>query len=101
MFRSGIFSDLQTKPKRNPINLVTVDGTRLSGGAGEISLDIEFGIEGDQKNSTWPENACFIEGDIQVELILGYPWLRTVQLGILPHRDAIFFPNNQVGCYDR
>jgi hypothetical protein len=49
LFCSGIFYDWQTKPARNPINLVTVDVTRLSGGAREISLDIEFDIEGDKK----------------------------------------------------
>ena len=90
LFRSGIFTDWQMRPAQNPIKLITVDGTRLSGGSREISLDIEFGVEGDRKRSTWRENAWFIEGDIQVDLILGYPWLRTVQLGILPHRDAFF-----------
>ncbi len=36
------------------------------------------------------EKAVFLEGDIQVDLILGYPWLRRTQLGILPHKGTLF-----------
>ncbi len=32
----------------------------------------------------------FLDGDIQVDLILGYPWLRRTQLGILLHKGALF-----------
>ncbi len=43
-----------------------------------------------KKQTEWKEKAVFLEGDIQVDLILGYPWLRRTQLGILRHKGALF-----------
>ena len=54
-------------------------------------LNTEFFATSEKQKMSWQEDACFLEGDIQVDLILGYPWLKTVQLGILPHKDALFF----------
>jgi hypothetical protein len=91
LYRTGLFDECQTKPAKKPLSLVTVDGTRLSGGQREIWLQVEFFATSEKQKMGWQEDACFLEGDIQVDLILGYPWLRTVQLGILPHKDALFF----------
>jgi site-specific DNA-cytosine methylase len=90
LYRTGLFDECQTKPAKKPLSLVTVDGTRLSGGQREIWLQVEFFATSEKQKMGWQEDACFLEGDIQVDLILGYPWLRTVQLGILPHKDALF-----------
>jgi hypothetical protein len=43
-----------------------------------------------KKQTEWKEKDVFLDGDIKVDLILGYPWLRRTQLGILPHKGALF-----------
>ncbi len=98
LYRTSLFDECQTKPAKKTLSLVTVDETRLSGGQREIWLRVEFFATSEKQKMGWQEDACFLEGDIQVDLILGYPWLRTVQLGILPNKDALFLMGNQSGC---
>ncbi len=83
LFRSGLFHDRDTTNALNPISLEAVDGTRLVGGDKEIELVPTFLASTGKKQSEWKEKAVFLDGDIQVDLILGYPWLRRTQLGIL------------------
>ena len=101
LYRYGLFEDNQTRPASKPLSLVTVDGTKLSGGQREVWLNIEFFATSEKQKMSWQEDACFLEGDIQVDLILGYPWLKTVQLGILPHKDALFFEKEKSGYCDQ
>ncbi len=81
LFRSGLFHARDTTNDQNPISLVTVDGTRLGGDDKEIELVLTFLASTGKKQSEWKEKAVFLDGDIQVDLILGYPWLR-ILLGI-------------------
>ena len=90
LFRIGLFASEEVVPAKCPIGLVTVDGTRLNGGDRQISLTLGFSASAGSRVKDWRERAIFIEGDIQVDLILGYPWLRSTHLGILPHKDALF-----------
>jgi hypothetical protein len=94
LFRSGLFHACDTTKAQNPISLVTVDGTRLGGGDKEIELVLTFLASTGKKQTEWKEKAVFLDGDIQVDLILGYPWLRRTQLGILPHKGALFHEQN-------
>ena len=38
---------------------------------------------------SWEVGAALYDSATQVDMILGYPWLRSHQLGILPHRNAL------------
>ena len=39
--------------------------------------------------TSWCTSATFHEADIEVDLILGYPWLEKTKLGVFPHLEAL------------
>ena len=47
--------------------------------------------EGIPESPEWCTKASFYEADIQVDAILGYPWLAERELGVFPHLKALAF----------
>ena len=44
---------------------------------------------GNTRPRRWKESAHFYDAAITVDMILGYPWLRSRQIGVLPHLNAL------------
>ena len=74
-----------------PISMMTVSGEPLHGGRREAALKLHFrssGPTGDTLGS-WTVDAKVYDSAANVDIILGYPWLRSNRLGILPHRNSL------------
>ena len=80
--RRGSLSHLMERAK-NPVRLVTASGEGLAGGDDELTLELTFKekLEGGGE-ADWKTEAVFIEGEIEDEMILGYPWLAKNQVTI-------------------
>ena len=90
LIRVGLFENLLI-PAKNPLRLAAVNGTILEGGDQEISLKLlfeatlrEIGVK-----KVWEEEATFHTGDIHVDLILSYPWMRKQKMGLFAHEHAL------------
>ena len=77
---------------QSPIALSTVSGEPLQGGRREVAVKLHFCPEGPQgktlRTGPWTVDAKMYDSATSVDIILGYPWLRSHCLGILPHRIA-------------
>ena len=73
------------------ISMTTVSGEPLQGGRREVALNLHFrssGRLGDTLGS-WTVDAKMYDSEANVDIILGYPWLRSNRLGILPHSNSL------------
>ena len=92
LVRRGLFSNLEFCHSTNPISMITAGGVPLEGGREEVKVIMIFTAStpgGSGRTRTWKESAQFFDAAIAVEMIVGYPWLRSRHIGILPHLDAL------------
>lgn len=95
LIKSGLFPDQFFQPAQTPVNLVAANGTPLEGGRRDIVLHfnlrkVQNGVE-QAKPATC--QVVFHEADIQVDAIIGYPWLYFCKVGIFPHHNALAVEN--------
>ena len=88
LIRGGLLRPEEMRRSARPLLLRTADGSRMQGGAQEVALRLAFqgGPEGEQG---WSVVATFHDADIQVDAIIGLPWLKAQQLGVFPHLEAL------------
>lgn len=88
LIRAGLFDSGEMRPSSSPLSLRTADGSVMRGGSQEVTLHLTFqgGMEGAKE---WSVMAAFHDADLQVDAILGLPWLRQRQLGVIPHLEAL------------
>ena len=91
LVRQGVLPGHLFHSAPNPLKLVSAGGQRLEGGERLIELALEFNAE---KNGTPLRDpvifhATFFEAAIQVDAILRYPWMRSKELGVFPHKRAL------------
>ena len=79
------------RPSRRPLALATADGSRMRGGAHEARLELVLQADRElpQGGTTWSAPASFHDADIQVDALIGYPWLQRHKLGVFPHLRAL------------
>jgi hypothetical protein len=87
LFPSDAFCD-----SNHPLLLRTVSGEQLQGGQREVTMEMEFAAEteeGDQAPAPYVTKVTAHDGEVGVDIILGYPWLKVQRLDIQPWRDAL------------
>ena len=92
LVRRGLFSNLEFRPSLNLISMVTAGGVPLEGGREEVKITMVFSSTvsgGSGRDRIWMESANFYDASITVDVIVGYPWLRSFWIGLLPHLDAL------------
>ncbi len=91
LIRTGLFPAECFVPARDPLCLVTADGTRMHGGTQELTLHLEFGTDrpNPKGENTWSTLVTFHDAGIHVDAILSYPWLTRARLGVVPHLDSL------------
>jgi hypothetical protein len=74
-----------------PISITTVSGEPLQGGRREAALKLHFRSSARRGSclGSWTVDAKMYDSACSVDIILGYPWLRSNRLGILPHRNSL------------
>ena len=56
----------------------------------EVTFDLLFGVtQGEVDLGEWRASATFHDVDLQVDAILGYPWLRKQHIGVFPHLSSL------------
>ena len=62
---------------KEPVQLITASGSELAGGQMEVMLELVFGknAPGCDPEEQWTTPGIFVEGEIEEDMILGYPWL--------------------------
>ena len=78
---------LEMQPTKAPLSLVAANGQKLSGGGKEIDLELRMNIQG--MSEQWTAKASFHDANIELDGILGFPWLRDNRLVIVSHQDAL------------
>ena len=90
LIRTGLVPFAMFRPTYQPLRLLTVSGGTLGGGSREVAVRISF--QGTSQYGTivpnWTEEAVFLEAQIHVDAIVGYPWLKC--------RDLVFGPKPTV-----
>ena len=75
-----------------PISLSTVSGEALPGGSQEVQVELQFkptSMHGKPlRVKSWKIMSNLYEANMQVDMILGYPWLRENKIGVLRHENA-------------
>ena len=91
LIKRGLFPTSDFRPARNPTNFVAANVSILEGGDRQIVLEFAFRQVRDGKEIDRPLRciATFYEADIQVDAIIGFPWLHRTQIGIFPHHNAL------------
>ena len=90
LVRRGLFSDSLFGRAHKPIQLVAANGQHLGGGQKTIRLGV--GFTPNENGTLYDEvrfDALCYEADINVDLILSYPWMRENKIGIFPHHRAL------------
>jgi hypothetical protein len=84
LIKRGLISSECFTSARSPVNLVAANGQVLEGGKREICLkfDLRQIRDGNELKDKYRCKTSFFEADIQVDAILGYPWLKETGLGI-------------------
>ena len=76
---------------RQTVKLVAANQQLIEGGDKMVSLQLEFRLSGKSKGAM--DFALFegefYEANIDVDMILSYPWLRENRLGVFPHHNAL------------
>lgn len=91
LIRPGLFPHSCFLPAQKPAELTTANGTRLEGGSHEIVLhfDLRKIQNGVEQNSPARCQVVFHSAEIQVDAIIGYPWLYYCQVGVFPSLGAL------------
>ena len=97
LIREGLVSPVEFLPAKHHLCLTTANGQRLRGGRNIFCTDLKFNrisSEGDVMEGC-SLRAKFFEADINADVILGHPWLRTHQIGVFPHVKALALINGE------
>ena len=91
LIRKGLLPPHIMQISKNPLALVTADGTRMDGGSREVTLKLTFKLDQPDQtgNVEWSTTGTFHDADIQVDAILSYPWLEQSKLGVFPHLGSL------------
>ena len=92
LIRTGLLPDEVFQPARRPLALKTASGEPLQGGQRVATLQVEFAAEtegGVRTQTPWKTDVAVHDGDIGVDVILGYPWLRRQRVDVQPWRNAL------------
>ena len=92
LIRTGLVPDRLWKEARTPLEFRTVSHEMLPGGTREIEAQLWFyGILGTGVHvPNHQEDAVFYDAQIHVDAILGYPWLLSRGLGVVPSRTGTY-----------
>ena len=106
MIRTGQVPDKPWKEASRPLEFRTVSHEMLPGGTREIEAQLWFyGISGTGVHvPNQQEDALFYDAQIHVDAILGYPWLLSRGLGVVPSRTGAYLwnpANNGLSSYLR
>ena len=91
LVRRGLLPARYLQKARNPISLLTADGTHMAGGSKETSLCLclRTHTEEGQEEGQWCCETSFHEAEIGVDAILSYPWLKGLKVGVFLHIKAL------------
>ena len=87
LVRRGLFSHALFGPSSNPRTLITASGERMEGGQLEVQLTMHLRVRG--TGQEWSAQATFYEADIQMDAIIGYPWLKAHKLAVVACKDTL------------
>ena len=91
LVKRGLFERRLFGEAEKPVQLIAANGQRLGGGTKTIKLDMGFNpSEGGSitQDKLWYEAECY-EADINIDVILSYPWMCKNKIGIFPHHKAL------------
>ena len=92
LIRPGAVPDSCFVEARKPLLLKTASGEELRGGQRVANLQIQIAAEtedGKPAPQPWASNIIVHDGDVGVDMILGYPWLQRNKVDIQPWRNAL------------
>ena len=84
------------RPARRPLALKTASGEALGGGEREAILEIEMAAEAEDGctvTQPWISSINVHDGDVGVDLIIGYPWLQRHKVDVQPWRNTLQLPD--------
>ena len=86
LIRTHVVPDRYLRESKTPLGLKTVSGASLCGGTKEVTAMLKFQghSERGREEPNWTEEAVFYEAEIHCDAILGFPWMRSHGMGILP-----------------
>ena len=84
LIRRGFLPSRLMSRAKEPLVLLTADHSRMAGGDEEVSLDIVFDTDVPDP-STCTLRGTFLDANINVDLILSYPWLEENEIAVYPH----------------
>ena len=90
LIRKGLVAPHLMQDSDQPKTLITADGSIMEGGQKEVELTLAFGrVEEGLLVGEYEASAVFHEAALEVDAILGYPWMAQQHLGIFPHYHAL------------
>ena len=91
LVRPGFISEHLLIRAETPMVFLMDDGSRLPGGSHTVESKFQFVKEMEKKVSrqTFCSQWHFYRADIQVDIILGHPWMVEERVGIFPHLAAL------------
>ena len=89
--RTGVFADSSLKPARFPVLIQTVNGEFCKGGSKGLDLTLTMSVQdGDRTKKVRLEPYwCYEAGIKEVDLIIGYPYLKVFALMVDPDKDCL------------
>ena len=95
LVRTGLFSDIG-RPAHDPVRLQTVGGQLLGGGTRTLGLDLHLVANdyGTSETYTHVVTDDFYIADITCDVILSYPFLRSRNIGVIPHRRRLLWEHD-------
>ena len=91
LIKEGLVLPNEFRSTTNWLCLTTANGQTLRGGRKVLETDLVFrkkiGPKG--KMGNFCVGAKFYEADINVDVILGHPWLKSQKIGVFPHMEAL------------
>ena len=91
LIREGLLCDDEFQVAKKRLWMHTASGQVLRGGQMVVEAEMLFkkkvGPRGIWKNFEVP--ALLYRADIEVDIILGYPWLKENKMGVFPHLGAL------------
>jgi hypothetical protein len=88
LIKIGLLRPEEMRRSQQPLALRTADGSKMQGGTQEVVLRLAFN-GGPQGGQDWNVVATFYEADLQMDAIIGFPWMQAQQLGVFPHLEAL------------
>lgn len=91
LVRSNLVPPEFLKMAKDPVRLLAANNSVLFGGDKTVEIELHFQEEREGILSSNPLcfRAEFYVAEIDVDMILSYPWLRQNQVGVFPHHDAL------------